>query len=161
MVAFISAPIVGRYGAKVGSKVISTAFVFTTAVCSISFGFLIYIHNTVMFLVAAHAIRLLTGIAMSGAYAAFYDIYTKTFPNKVSKLMAASDLSMGLGYMLGMHRWKERIFSYIYNGFIYIYIISYLSPLIYISTYFRAIHCNCYVRKDGIHVSIRSDWINW
>ena len=115
MAAFISAPIVGRYGAKVGSKVISTAFVLTTALCSISFGFLGYIHNTVIFLVAAHVMRILAGIACSGAYGAFYDIYTKAFPDKVSKMMSAAELCLGLGYMLGMDRWKERSFqNYIY-----------------------------------------------
>ena len=102
MVGFISAPIIGRYGAKVGSKVIFIAFVSTTALCAISFGLLPYISNTVIFLVVAHVIRILSGISSVGAWGAAFDIVINIFPTKVSKMMGAAEMFFGVGSTLGI-----------------------------------------------------------
>ena len=104
MAGFISAPIFGRYGAKLGSKIIFTAFVFTNAVCAICFGLLTYIYNTAIFLVVAHVIRIVSGIAVGGAWGAISDICMKTFPTKLSKMMALAEMFAGLGLTLGIHR---------------------------------------------------------
>ena len=104
MVGFISAPIIGRYGAKVGSNFILTAFVSTNALCAICFGLLHYISNTAMFLVVAHVIRILSGISCAGAWSATLDIFTKRFPTKVAKMMGAAEISFGVGLTLGIDR---------------------------------------------------------
>ena len=57
----------------------------------------------VIFLVVAYVNRILAGFAGSGAYLSFFDIYTKMFPNKVAKMMAATELFFGVGWMLGIN----------------------------------------------------------
>ena len=100
--AFISAPIFGRYGKGVGAKVICSAFVFTNAVCAISFGHLTYIADTIVFVVVAHIIRFVSGIASGGAWGAAIAIFMKLFSTKVSKMMGAAEIFYGVGGMLGI-----------------------------------------------------------
>ena len=100
--AFISAPIFGLYGKRVGAKFICSVFVFTNAVCAISFGLLTYIADTIVFVVVAHIIRFVSGIASGGAWGAAIAIFMKIFSTKVSKMTAASEMFLMMGYVLGI-----------------------------------------------------------
>ena len=57
LAAFISSPIFGAYGAKIGEKLLLNYGAFLQAICGIVFAFLKYIPNTAAFLGLSYLLR--------------------------------------------------------------------------------------------------------
>ena len=60
LAAFIFAPIIGRYGGKVGSKVLFNIGAFTQGLVGILFGFLDFVETTTSFLCLSYTFRFVT-----------------------------------------------------------------------------------------------------
>ena len=57
MAAFITAPFFGRYGSKLGPKLLYNTGAFAQAFAGLSFGFLDYVDNTAAFLGLSYTLR--------------------------------------------------------------------------------------------------------
>jgi MFS family permease len=57
MAAFLTAPFFGRYGSKLGPKLLYNTGAFVQAIAGISFGFLDYIDDTTTFLGLSYTFR--------------------------------------------------------------------------------------------------------
>jgi MFS family permease len=57
LAAFLSAPIFGRYGAKIGPKFLYNFGAFMQALCCLAFGFLDFIPNVGVFLGLSYCLR--------------------------------------------------------------------------------------------------------
>jgi MFS family permease len=57
LAAFLFAPIFGRYGAKIGPKLLYNAGAFTQGIVGLSFGFLVYIDDVGVFLGLSYLLR--------------------------------------------------------------------------------------------------------
>ena len=118
LAAFLFAPFFGRYGSKIGPKILYNFGAFTQGFVGITFGFLVYIENAGAFLGLSYLLRLvlyekrsrhffhnflrfLDGVADAAAWGAGVSILMKLFPNKVSTIMSWTEMLFGLGYMLG------------------------------------------------------------
>ena len=101
LAAFISSPFFGKFGHKIGPKIVYNVGAFLQALCGILFGFLTYITNVNVFLGLAYVLRALAGMADVAAWGAVLAVLMTLFPTKVSKIMAWTEIFFGLGYMLG------------------------------------------------------------
>lgn len=101
LAAFIFAPIFGKFGAQIGPKLLLNLGAFTQGCVGVSFGFLKYVQNTGTFLGLSYFLRFLDGMADAMSVAAGVSILMKLFPNKVSQVVAWTEMLFGLGYMLG------------------------------------------------------------
>ena len=57
MAAFLSAPLFGIYGTRIGAKVLYNCGAFVQAICGIAFGFLVYVNGTAAFLGLSYLLR--------------------------------------------------------------------------------------------------------
>ena len=57
LAAFLSAPLFGLYGARIGAKLLYNFGAFLQAICGIAFAFLAYVDNTAAFLGLSYLLR--------------------------------------------------------------------------------------------------------
>ena len=101
LAGFISSPLFGNYGSKVSPGYIYNPSAFVIAMCTLVFGCLSYIEDLTLFLGLAYILRILSGMANAAAWGSLLAALISLFPNHVSKVVAASELFYGIGYMLG------------------------------------------------------------
>ena len=101
--AFISSPCFARYGSKLEPKILYNSGSFLQAICALAFGFLTYIENVNVFLFSAYLLRAISGMADVAAWGAILAVLMTLFPTNVSKIMAATQIFFGLGFMIGVH----------------------------------------------------------
>ena len=99
--AFLFAPIFGRWGNVIGAKILYNSGAYIQAVVGITFGFLTYINNTGLFIGLSYLLRALNGIADVAAWSAVVSILMKLYPTRVAQIMSWTEMFFGLGYMLG------------------------------------------------------------
>ena len=73
----------------------------TQAICTFLFGGLRYIDNLALFLVLAHLLRICSGMAMAASWGSLLAALLGMFPKSTSKVIGATELFYGAGYMLG------------------------------------------------------------
>jgi len=101
LAAFLSAPIFGKYGPKIGPKLLYSMGAAVLGVCGVLFGFLEYIEDAQLFIGLSYLLRGLTGIADAACWSAVLSLLLQLFPDKVAKTMALTETSFGLGLMIG------------------------------------------------------------
>jgi len=99
--AFLTAPIFGKYGPKLGPTNLYRFGAFIQAVCGIGFGFLKFIDDLPSFLALSYILRALSGIADAASWSSVLSILMKLFPSKVARIMAWTETFFGLGFMIG------------------------------------------------------------
>ncbi len=127
MAAFLFAPVFGRWGAKIGPKLLYNSGAYLQGICGVAFGFLTYIDGANLFIGLSYLLRCdlikllnacslhlynyraLGGIADVAAWGAVLSILMKLFPTKVAQIMSWTQMFFGLGYMLG----EDSILSWI------------------------------------------------
>ena len=57
LAAFLGAPIFGRFGTRIGPKLLVNLGAFVQAICGLCFGFLTYVQNTAAFLGLCYLLR--------------------------------------------------------------------------------------------------------
>jgi len=134
MAAFLFAPIFGRYGTKIGLKLLYNTGSFVQSIAGILFGCLDYVQHPGLFLGLSYTLRqiilscllincnvstgtyptcrFISGVADAAAIGAVLSILMKLFPNKVSTVVSWTEMSFGLGWMLG---YNICLFIYKYN----------------------------------------------
>ena len=101
LVGFMFSPLVGKYGTKMSQAYLYNLGAFIQSLCTLSFGFLHYINNVNSFLTVAYTLRILLGIANAASFVSLLAALMTLYPNKVAKIVAATELFFGIGYMLG------------------------------------------------------------
>ena len=101
LVGFISSPLFGKYGSKFSPGLLYNPSAFVLSACTLAFGYLSYIEDLTLFLSLAYILRIISGIANAAAWGSLFASLITLFPNHVSKIVAASELFYGIGYMLG------------------------------------------------------------
>ena len=101
LVGFIFSPLVGKYGTKVSQAYLNNLGAFIQSLCTLSFGFSHYINDVNSFLTLAYTLRIVLGIANAASFVSLLAALMTLYPNKVAKIVAATELFFGIGYMLG------------------------------------------------------------
>ena len=101
LMAFLTAPLFGRYGLRFGAGNLYRFGAFVQAICGISFGFLQHVDNIQAFLGLSYLLRALSGIADAAAWSSVLSILMQLFPDKVARIMAWTETFFGLGFMIG------------------------------------------------------------
>ena len=101
LVGFIFSPLVGKYGTRMSQAYLYNLGAFVQSFCTLSFGFLHYIYDVNLFLTLAYTLRILLGIANAASFVSLLAALMTLYPNKVAKIIAATELFFGIGYMLG------------------------------------------------------------
>jgi len=101
LMAFLTAPLFGRYGTRLGATNLYRFGAFVQAICGIGFGFLQYVDNLPAFLGLSYLLRALSGIADAAGWSSVLSILMQLFPTKVARIMAWTETFFGLGFMIG------------------------------------------------------------
>ena len=101
LMAFLTAPIFGRFGAKIGAANLYRFGAFFQAICGIGFGFLEYVEDVTAFIWISYLLRAVSGIADAAGWGAVLSILMQLFPTKVARIMAWTETFFGLGFMIG------------------------------------------------------------
>ena len=99
--AFLTSPLFAKYGSKMNPAYVYIPGSAIQAVCTLLFGILAYIEHLYLFLTIAHILRMFMGMAIAGAWGSLLAVLLVLFPNSTSKIVAATELFYGAGYMLG------------------------------------------------------------
>ena len=99
--AFLTSPLFAKYGSKMNPAYIYIPGSAIQAACTLLFGTLHYIENLWLFLTIAHVLRMFMGMAIAGAWGSLLAVLLVLFPNSASKIVAATELFYGAGYMFG------------------------------------------------------------
>ena len=99
--AFLTSPLIAKYGSKMNPAYVYIPGSAIQAVCTLLFGVLAYIEHLWLFLTMAHILRMFMGMAIAGAWGSLLAVLLVLFPNSTSKIVAATELFYGVGYMLG------------------------------------------------------------
>ena len=108
LMAFLTAPLFGRYGTQIGAANLYRFEAFVQAVCGIGLGLLEYVYNLPVFLSLSYLFRSLSGIANAAVWSSVLSILLQLFPTKVARIIAWTESFFGLGYMIGEA--QKRIF---------------------------------------------------
>lgn len=101
LTVFIVSPIYGKYLNKLGPKFVFNAGIFTTASCSILFGFLDKVEDTNLFIGLSFAIRIVEAMGNAGFLTASFAIIAKEFPDNVATTFASLETFFGIGLIVG------------------------------------------------------------
>ncbi|XP_043211164.1 MFS-type transporter SLC18B1-like [Amphibalanus amphitrite] len=101
LTVFIVSPIYGKYLNKLGPKFVFNAGIFTTASCSILFGFLDKVEDTRLFIGLSFAIRIVEAMGNAGFLTASFSIIAKEFPDNVATTFASLETFFGIGLIVG------------------------------------------------------------
>ena len=96
---FISSPLFGEYGSKINPGFLYNPSSFIMTGCTLTFGCLSYVENLKIVLGLAYIIRIFFGMAFAAAWGSLLAALLTLFPKHVSKVVAASELFYGIGYM--------------------------------------------------------------
>ena len=101
LVGCIASPLFGKYGSNFSPGFLYIPGAIIQAISTLSFGVLHYIDNLGLFLSLAYMLRMISGAAMAAVWGSLMAALMTLFPDKVSKVVATTVLSFGIGYMLG------------------------------------------------------------
>ena len=101
LIGFIFSPLVGKYGTKVSQGYLYNLGAFVQSLSTLMFGLLHYIKDVNIFLVFAYTLRILLGMANAASFVSLLAALMTLYPNKVAKIVAATEFFFGIGYMLG------------------------------------------------------------
>ena len=115
LAGFISSPFFGKYGGNVSPRFLYIPGSFAIAACTLVFGALHFIDNLNLFLSLSYFLRIILGIANAAGWSSLLATLITIFPDKVAKIVAASEFFYGIGYMLG-----PAVGAFLYNlgGFV-------------------------------------------
>ena len=74
---------------------------FAIAACTLVFGTLHFIDNLSIFLSFSYFLRIILGVAIAAGWSSLLAALITIFPDKVAKIVAATEIFYGIGYMLG------------------------------------------------------------
>ena len=101
LAGLISSPFFAKYGSRMSPKYLYIPSSITQAICTFLFGGLYYIDDLTLFLGLAHLLRICSGMAIAASWGSLLAALLGLFPNSASKIMGATELFYGAGYMLG------------------------------------------------------------
>ena len=101
LAAFISAPIFGHIGPKLGPKLVYNVGGIAQGVVGILFGFLEYIDNVAIFLGLSYLLRFLDGVADAAGWTALLGLLVQFWPERASQIISWGETSFGFGYTIG------------------------------------------------------------
>ena len=101
LAGLISSPFFAKYGSRMSPKYLYIPSSMTQAICTFLFGGLFYIDDLALFLGLAHLLRICSGMAIAASWGSLLASLLGLFPNSASKIMGATELFYGAGYMLG------------------------------------------------------------
>ena len=101
LAGFISSPLFGKYGSTMSPRYLYIPSAFIIAGCTLAFGALHFVKTLNLFLSLSYILRILSGMANAAAWGSLLAALITIFPDKVAKIVAASEFCYGIGYMLG------------------------------------------------------------
>ena len=101
LAAFISAPIFGRLGPKLGPKLVYNVGGIAQGVVGILFGFLEYVDNVAIFLGLSYLLRFLDGVADAAAWTALLGLLVQLWPERAAQIISWGETTFGFGYTVG------------------------------------------------------------
>ena len=101
LAGLISSPLFAKYGSRMSPKYLFIPSSMTQAVCTFLFGGLCYIDDLALFLGLAHLLRICSGMAIAASWGSLLAALLGMFPKSTSKVIGATELFYGAGYMLG------------------------------------------------------------
>ena len=101
LAGFISSPFFGKYGSMMSPRFLYIPSALIIAASTFAFGALHFIHDLYLFLSLSYILRILSGMANAAAWGSLLAALITIFPDKVAKIVAASEFFYGIGYMLG------------------------------------------------------------
>ena len=101
LAGLISSPIFAKYGSRMSPKYSFIPSSMTQAICTFLFGGLCYIDDLALFLGLAHLLRICSGMAIAACWGSLLAALLGLFPKSTSKVIGATELFYGAGYMLG------------------------------------------------------------
>ncbi|XP_037082981.1 MFS-type transporter SLC18B1-like [Pollicipes pollicipes] len=101
LTVFLVSPLYGKYLNRIGPKFVFNAGIFTTASCSILFGFLDKVYDTELFIGLSFAIRIVEAMGNAGFLTASFAIIAKEFPDNVATTFASLETFFGIGLIVG------------------------------------------------------------
>ena len=115
LAGMVSSPFFGKYGSRISPRYLYIPGALVGALCTLVFGALQLVESLSLFLCLSYILRLLAGMANTAAWGALMAALMTIFPDKVSKVVAASEFFSCGGFVLG-----PAIGAYFYNlgGFI-------------------------------------------
>ena len=115
LAGMISSPIFGKYGSKISPRYLYIPGALVLALCTLVFGTLQLVESLSLFLCISYILRILSGSVNAATWGALMAALMTIFPDKVSKVVAASEFFSCGGFVLG-----PAIGAYFYNlgGFI-------------------------------------------
>ena len=115
LAGMVSSPIFGKYGSKISPRYIYIPGALVLALCTLVFGTLQLVESLSLFLCFSYTLRILSGSVNAATWGALMAALMTIFPDKVSKVVAASEFFSCGGFVLG-----PAIGAYFYNlgGFI-------------------------------------------
>ena len=99
--AFLTCPIAGAIGRKIGPKTLCIIGALIQAVCTILFGFLDQIEDKDAFIGGSLTLRFLSGMAEAAAWNAGMTILVATYPAMKNTMMALTETAFGTGMIFG------------------------------------------------------------
>ncbi|CAI2367076.1 unnamed protein product [Moneuplotes crassus] len=97
----ITSCIIGMVISKIGRRLVLYSGIFIGVGSMVGFGFMIWINNTVLFIILSFTLRLLTGVASAMICVAAYAMVSIKYPENVQSKIALLEAANGAGLFIG------------------------------------------------------------
>jgi len=101
LAAFLGGPIFGKFGGRIGPRMLYTVGAFLQGISGLLFGFLAFVEDTSTFIILSYFLRAIAGFADAAGWGAVLTILLKLFPTKVAVIMSYTEGFFGVGFMIG------------------------------------------------------------
>ena len=98
---FIFSPLFGKYGEKMGAKLCFILGAVLQGFSGLLFAILPYFEHVAPFLGLSYFLRFIEGLGTAMAWNSVLGILLQIFPNKEASVMSGTQISFGIGYMIG------------------------------------------------------------
>ena len=97
----ITSFVIGIFISKIGRRLVLYSGIILGVGSIVGFGFMIWINNTVLFIILSFTLRLLTGVASALICVAAYAMVSIKYPENVQSKIALLEAANGAGLFIG------------------------------------------------------------